>query len=343
MRVLLDVNHAAHVHFIRALYFRLKAEGHSPLVVASDKPLVYKLLEEFEIEHVKLGSYGRSLFRKFLMLVVIDIKLLFFCLRYRPSLILGIVSIRGSHVGWLLRFPSIVFTDTEHAAMQIALFKPFATAIYTPKWFQKQLGSKQVRYHGFHELAYLHPETFRPSTEIFDLLEIDRKEPFFIVRFVAWDATHDLNESGFSQEGKSRLVSMLKKWGRVFISSEGPIDAALKEYEFSIPPSLMHDALFYSRLYIGEGATMAAEAALLGTPSIYLNSLKLGYISVLEEEYGLLIDAKNEQEAISKCQELLKTDDLNDTWKRRRNRLLEECTNTTDLIHEIVHSYEVSK
>ncbi len=36
--------------------------------------------------------------------------------------------------------------------------------------------------------------------------------------------------------------------------------------------------LAYATLFIGEGATMASECAVLGTPAIYVNSLQLGYL-----------------------------------------------------------------
>ena len=50
----------------------------------------------------------------------------------------------------------------------------------------------------------------------------------------------------------------------------------------------MHDLLYYATMYIGEGATMASEAAILGTPSIYINTLRLSYTDEEEAKYDLL-------------------------------------------------------
>ena len=49
-------------------------------------------------------------------------------------------------------------------------------------------------------------------------------------------------------------------------------------------------------MYIGEGATMASEAAILGTPSVYLNELKLGYLEELSIEYKIVFLPKKYSE-----------------------------------------------
>ena len=49
----------------------------------------------------------------------------------------------------------------------------------------------------------------------------------------------------------------------------------------------MHDALYYARIYVGEGGTTASESAILGTPAVYINNLSMGYIND-EKEAGLL-------------------------------------------------------
>ena len=45
--------------------------------------------------------------------------------------------------------------------------------------------------------------------------------------------------------------------------------------------------MFYiTQLFIGEGATMASECAVMGTPSIYINSLTAGTLE--DQENGLI-------------------------------------------------------
>ena len=56
----------------------------------------------------------------------------------------------------------------------------------------------------------------------------------------------------------------------------------LKQYQLSINPIEIHDVLSFADLFIGEGATMASESAIMGTPSIYVNSLTAG--TTLEDQ-----------------------------------------------------------
>ena len=49
----------------------------------------------------------------------------------------------------------------------------------------------------------------------------------------------------------------------------------------------MHDALAHCSLFISEGATMVSECAMLGVPSIYINSLTAGTIEK-QKEKGLI-------------------------------------------------------
>ena len=87
---------------------------------------------------------------------------------------------------------------------------------------------------------------------------------------------------------QKNLIKTLSKYAKVFISSEDSLPDEFRPWQISIPPEKMHDALAYATLFIGEGATMASECAVLGTPAIYVNSLQLGYLFE-EEKYGLSV------------------------------------------------------
>ena len=66
----------------------------------------------------------------------------------------------------------------------------------------------------------------------------------------------------------------------------------------------MHDALFYASLYIGEGATTASEACLLGTPAIYINTISAGTIEE-EEKIGLLFNFRNFEGVMEQISKIL--------------------------------------
>jgi predicted glycosyltransferase len=259
-----------------------------------------------------------------------------YCLKHRPDVILGIVAIRGSHIGWLLGIKTIVFTDTEHATKQIAIFKPFATEIHTPNWFGMELGDKQHRYSGFHELAYLHPDNFSPREEVLDLLGVSAGEPYFILRFIGWDATHDVGQSGISLANKRELVKQLLPYGQVFITSEYELEEEFKQYEYNIPKSYLHDALSYCTILIGEGATTACEASMLGVPNILINTMLWGYITYLEEEYDLLYHLTDQGSLLDKLQMLLANTNLKAEWQTKRETFLATQQDTTAYIVDLI-------
>lgn len=87
--------------------------------------------------------------------------------------------------------------------------------------------------------------------------------------------------------------------------------------KINIPSHKLHDALAFASLFIGEGATMASECAMLGTPAIYVNTLKLGYINELEDKYGLITTFKNSQSVLEKAIETITT---NDEYYNQKNK-----------------------
>ena len=98
------------------------------------------------------------------------------------------------------------------------------------------------------------------------------------------------------------LIDEIKKHARVFISAENKIPKIFKKYQLSINPNEIHDVLSFAELFIGEGATMASECAIMGTPSIYMNSLSAGTLED-QEKKGILYMFKSSNGLIKKTRE----------------------------------------
>ncbi len=126
------------------------------------------------------------------------------------------------------------------------------------------------------ELAYLHPNYFSPDLSVLELLGVKKGEKYAILRFVKWNANHDLGHTGITPENKIKAVQEFAKHARVFISSESELPEELESFKRKIPPEKMYDALAFSALLYGESATMASECAVLGTPAIYLDDFGQG-------------------------------------------------------------------
>jgi predicted glycosyltransferase len=335
LRILFDINHPAHIHLFKNAIWELKARGHEIAVTAREKEITTALLDEYEIEYTVLTSAGNSLTGLATEFLQREIELFKLARNFRASVYLS-SNPAVSHISTLLGGESIIFHDSEHSTTRELLFRPFADLILTPEGFDRNIGAKQVRYPSYHELAYLHPNRFRPDPEALSNYGVEVSEQFFVLRFIAWDAHHDVGQSGFSEQIKREIISVLSKQGEVYVTSEASLPARFEEYRLPIPPHLIHDLLYYSNMYIGESGTMTTEAAILGTPAVMCNSLAAGEIMSnfveLENEYRLLFTTSNPKMALKKVKNLLGTQKLQQQWKRRRDRLLQEKLDSTGMI-----------
>lgn len=344
MRILIDINHPAHVHYFRNFYKIMTAKGHQLLVVSRNKEIEHNLLNLYSIPFVDRGKGKSGKFGKFIYLMYADLKLFFIALRYKPDVFLNFLHPYPSHVAKLLRKVSLVFSDTEHAKLHHRLTVPFATKVLTPSCYRIDLGKKHIRFNGYMELCYLHPNYFQPDPSVLTLLNVTGSERYVIIRFVSWAAAHDFGHTGMSLAAKRRVVVELSKHAKVFISSEGTLPEDLEKFRIKIPFHKMHDALYYACLLFGESATMASEAAVLGTPSIFIDNDGRGYTDEQEDKYSLVnnfTESEADQErALQKALEILRQKMGKDEYRQRRKLLLSNCIDPTRFMVEEVLKYE---
>ena len=336
MRVIVDIGHPAHVHFFKNAIWNLEKKGHQVLVVSRDKDVVIELLNAYNIPHTVLSKVKKGKIYLLEELFIRESKLYKIARKFNPDLFIGILSPEAAHVAWALGKKSIIFNDTEHAELAQKMTYPFCDIICTPASFKKNVGPKQIRYRGYHEMAYLHPAYFSPNLEVLKELGVEAGETFVILRFTSWGAHHDVGQHGINN--KLPLIQELEKFGKVFISSEGQMAEEFDKYKIKVPSEKIHSLLYYATLCVGEGATMAVESAILGTPSIYVSSLagSMGNFSELEENYGLLFNYSNSEAALKKAVELLKDPELKKTWGLKRDALLRDKVDVTEFMVKLI-------
>jgi predicted glycosyltransferase len=336
LRVIVDIGHPAHVHFFKNTIWNLEKKGHQVMVVSRDKDVVIELLNAYNIPHTVLSKVKKGKIYLLEELLIRESKLYNIARKFNPDLIMGILSPEAAHVAWALGKKSIIFNDTEHAELAQKVTYPFCDIICTPVSFKKDVGPKQIRYRGYHEMAYLHPAYFSPNPEVLKELGVEAGEQFVILRFISWGAHHDVGQHGIND--KLALVQELEKFGKVFISSEGELADEFEKYRIRIPPEKIHSVLYYATLCVGEGATMAVESAIIGTPSIYVSSLAgtMGNFSELEEKYGLLFNYSDSESALKKAVELIKDPELKKTWSLKRAALLKDKIDVTEFMVKLI-------
>ena len=162
------------------------------------------------------------------------------------------------------------------------------------------------------------PRYFSPDPAIRLELGLEPGQRFALLRFVSWQASHDIGQRGFSSRLKVRGIEHLTRHVPVFVTSEGALPASLERHRLPVPPHRLHDVIAAAALYLGEGATTATEAALLGTPSVYLSSLvgTMGNSERLQAE-RLVLSFRDGELALDEAEKLIQDPGAEPAWRRR--------------------------
>lgn len=342
MRILIDIGHPAHVHYFRNFIQIMETKGHKFLISARDKEVTHSLLNNYEIKYTSRGRGRKGLIGKLFYLIEADYKLFRLAKKFKPDLFLSFGSAYAAHTSKLLSRPHISFDDTEHAKLEHMMYVPFTECILTPDSFKKDFGKKHIKFVGSMDMAYLHPKYFKTNIQYLKELKLADKTYFFL-RFVNWSASHDLGQSGFSADGKSKLIKLLTKHGELMISSEGILPEEFRKYLYIGDPSEIHTVLQYSALFISESGSMATEAAILGTPSVMVNS-SAKYFGVFEyiSNFGNLFYFDNENRAIEKIEHLLSINKLRENSYQNAQEYIKQTINLTDFMVWFIENYPQS-
>ena len=341
--VVITIQHPAHVHFFRNAIEDLEDRGHRVHVFAREKDIALDLLDAYGIEHEVLAGAASNLLGKATVQLAYEWRLFRRARRIDPDVMLAIGEPGVVHVAALLGSRSVVFTDTEHATYRKRFVYPMADQVCSPEYYRDHIGDNHIKYPGYHELAYLHPDRFTPDPAPVRDMGIDPGDRLVVLRLVSWEAAHDIGDSGI--DDVTDVVEQLEATGAtVVITAEGELPPDLAPYEITAPPEQIHDLLYHADLFIGESATMATESAILGTPAILVTTIRgMGNIRELRDEYELVFsyaDANRHADAVERAVEILESE-TDDRWEERRQRLLSEKIDTTTFLTTLVEDGQV--
>ncbi len=307
MRILIDITHPAHAHFFKNPIKLLKNQNHEIIITSRIKDNATDLLDNFDFPHTILttAAQNKNLFSFAKELIKRDYLLSKIVKKYKPDVLGAIGGTFIAHAGFITNTPSIVFYDTENAKLQNLITYKLASLIITPQCYESWLPKNNVKYSGYHELSYLAPAYFSPDRAVAISNGINPNKDNFFIRLVSWNANHDIGEKGLTQKTIEKITHKLSKIGNVIISSESKLPPQLEKFKYNGQISNIHHVLSHCRAYIGESATMASEAVILGVPAVYAANISRGYINEQEEKYGILVKSKdlewkNIEEAIDK-------------------------------------------
>jgi predicted glycosyltransferase len=331
---MIGIEHPKQVHFWKNIIGNLMKDGHEIKILTIDKDTTLRLLDAYGFDYDVYGRHRKRMMVKACDIMVRTFRALTIAKRFKTDIFIeGTPTL--SYVSKVFGKPHIMLTDTEHANLAYWLTYPFTDVIITPSCFKGKINPKKhITYNGYEELAYLHPNYFTPDPSVLEDLELHEGDRFIIIRFVAWEASHDIRDYGFTD--KNKVLKVLEgKYDRIFITSETRLPIEFEKYRLTISPEKIHNLLYY--------APMNTESAILGTPAIFVSTSRRGYTDEIGSKYDMLYtfsDPHNAQKkALEKAIELLEDKNTKKKWQKKREKLLNEKIDVTKFMTEFIEGY----
>lgn len=345
MKIYIDINHPAHVHYFKNFIKIMESKGHKFIVTNRNSKIINELLDAYKIEHIIRNKRLKT--RNSLKIVFSLLKVLMNCIKIafkeKPNFYIGFASLPAAFTAYYFRKPCVLIDDTEHNKRNHTLLKFFHPTILVPYYFNLDLGKHQRRFYSFVEYLYLHPDYFSPNKNILDKYNLIEKT-YVVVRYITYDAAHDSKVKPISEPIKKQLIQELAKHYRVLLFHENmEVDEFYKPYLLSIKPEELHHIMAYAAFCLTEGATMACETGLMGVPYIYMNPLK---VTNVEEQINLhphlAVSCSDETMIMDVLQEKLKS--LKESNFQNENKVITtNIINPTKLLVWFIENYPESK
>ena len=349
MKILISLGHPAHYHLFKNIAKNLEQKNNKVLHTIRHKDVLKSLItsNNFEFKELNNKNRGLNIFASLKDIIVRLCRLAVINKKFKPDIIIS-SSPEAAIIGKVMNVVTFLYSEDDLIQVKnwVRITAPFTTVYLCPTCCSADSWeSKTIHYNGYHELAYLHPKYFSPNGNIVKrYLSIDK--PYFILRFAKLTAYHDRRIRGIRTEVARKIINLLKPHGNIFITSERELEPEFEKYRLNINPIDIHHVMAYSTIHIGDSQTMAAEAAVLGVPSIRFNDFvgKLGYLEELEHKYGLTfgVNPSEPEKLFQTIKKILDMPNLENIWQKRRKKMLNEKIDVTQFMTWFIENYPES-
>jgi predicted glycosyltransferase len=318
-RVLFDLNHPADFHLFKRLMRQLEESGFSIRVVARDKECLHELLESEGVTFVSRGKGRHSLAGKYLYATWNLAVLLFQLIRFRPGISMSLSSPYLALLSSITGITCITYDDTDLNPRLLPLIKR-STCLLSPATYPHKFHDRHFHLPVFKELAYLHPTAFR----------VEKKGKGVFFRITRTDSVHHTSGSRLELNTLINKIEALSQQHPICLSSEVAVECDHIQSVRRADPLHIHRDLAGCKAFWGNSATMAAEAAVMGIPAIFVSAEKFAYISELEA-YGLLFyyHPSQLQLSLEKLEQILTADLPGEQIRESHARMLKEKIDMT--------------
>ncbi|MFP4290195.1 MAG: DUF354 domain-containing protein [Cyclobacteriaceae bacterium] len=335
---MVDIAHPAHVNFFKKALRTLRAEGHEVIITGLRRGKLPRILEN-EMSEYPIYYVGKHEGTKYSIIVDANLRkmfnLLYLVNKHRIDFGLSVGSFTLGTALKLRGKPNIQFDDDPERTMNVLLEKLTCTRLYFPPVIESN--GKVGHMKALKEWAYLSPRYFEPDPSVLQPYGIAPGEYIF-VREVSSGSLNYLNQASNTV---ASFADKFPKGYKVLLSLED------KQYHDVYPEDWIllqeplpdiHSLLYYSRMIVSSGDSMAREGALLGVPSIYAGIREMKANQLMKDRRMLF--KLGPEEAPDFMADVV--DGLYEIQEQQafRRRLAEEWDDVTDFILQQVHRYK---
>jgi len=269
MNILFDINHPVDINFFKNTMLILKRDGHKINIIFRGRGKLEKILryELNQFRITKVGNHKNGFIKKIVSQLYRDYKIIPFIKKNNIDLVVCFGATAAIST-WICRKPYLAFDDDFEYKIPFYHANWFSTKHIYPDMIEYS-NSKTVKYHGFKELAYLHPKYLKISKNILNEYLITPNEYVFVREISNVSLNYQKNNSILEQiidnikvRKLTILLSLENKNKQQYYTDLGCV--VLEE-----PVADIYSLMYHSLFAISSGDTVARETALLGVPTLY--------------------------------------------------------------------------
>ena len=266
--VIIDITHYPHVNFYKhAIKILIEKNVDVHVILRPRGKLVSIFQKECpNVPFVLIGQHRKTIYGKMFDLVERDIAFLKYLRKTEFNAGTGFGSINIAHTTRFFGKPAIIFGDDIEYKLVYYLIKPFATKLVMSS---SAHGKNLLKYNGFKELAYLHPNHFKPDKKALEPYDLNQYEYVFIREV----SSASLNYRKMEMGKLSKILNYLKEKDlKIVLSIEDKsLINLFKDHCIILkePVEDIHSLLHFAAFTVSSGDSIARESCLVGTPAIY--------------------------------------------------------------------------
>lgn len=341
MRILIDIGHPAHVNFFKNAISILRNNGHDIFITAIRRGKLPNIIKS-EFSGIPVKFNGKYRGTKWSILFEANILRFFEQLKFVYGKKIEIAVSCGSFTTgaifkFVLRKPNIQFDDDPERKNNVLLERMTSTELVFPPIVE--INTKVKTMNALKEWAYLSPKYFTPAIKELSNYNL-RPQGYIFIREVSTGSLNYANQQSnmiatFARDLPHNYHVLLSLEDKSTINQYPSNWILLKE-----PLNDIHSLIYFSKLLISSGDSMAREGAVLGVPSIYCGIREMAANKVMIDK-GMLFH-KNVEEVPGFVERIISNEIKIEEQDKFREKLENEWVDVTEFIIKTVKKYQKS-